>query len=114
MNATPFARLEARVGSAIMARLANGYLVAEGSVAVPVVLSRPAIDGVLGGAGMQTRAVQGTVPAQQLGSHVQRGTPVAVFRDAQLQLLEGQYLVRQRDDDSDAGLARLDLELAPA
>lgn len=114
MTAAPFAQLEARVGRAISARLANGYLVPEGGVALPVVFSRPSITAQLGQAGMQSRDVQATVLTERLGEDVARGTRVAVFRDDQRALLAGEYIVRHRDDDLETGMARLDLELAPA
>ena len=114
MNAAPFAKLEARAGRAIVARCANGYLVPEGGVALPVVFSRPLITAALGQAGMQTREVQGSVLAEHLTEDVQRGTRVAVFHDDQQQILAGEYVVRHREDDLETGMARFDLELAPA
>jgi hypothetical protein len=114
MTAAPFAQLEARVGRAISARLANGRLVPEGGVAVPVVFSRPAIVASIGQAGMQSREVQASVLTEHLTEDVQRGTRVAVFHDDQMALLAGEYFVRHRDDDLETGMARLDLELAAA
>lgn len=111
MNATPFAAAEARLGAAITARLANARLVPEGGVAVPVVFSRPAQDMLLGQAGMQAHQLLATGSAALLGDAVQRDTRVQVFYDDQLTMAAGQYLVRQRDDDFEAGLARLQLEL---
>ena len=114
MTAAPFAALEARVGRAISARLANGRLVPEGGVAVPVVFSRPSITAQIGQSGMQAQDVQATVLSEHLGADVKRGARVAVFHDDQLALLAGEYLVRHRDDDLETGMARLDLELAAA
>lgn len=114
MTAAPFAQLEARVGRAISARLANGRLVPAGGVAVPVVFSRPSITAQIGQSGMQAFDAQATVLTEHLNADVQRGTRVSVFHDDQLALLAGEFTVRHRDDDLDSGMARLDLELAAA
>ena len=106
-----FARLEARMGRAIKARLSNARLVPVGGVAVPVVFSRPVADAAMGQAGMQARDTQATGLRAELGDAVQRGTRCSVYWDDQLVQPAGQYKVRHRDDDLETGMVRLDLEL---
>ena len=112
MNAAPFAKLEARAGRAIVARCANGYLVPEGGVALPAIVSTPSVLATVGSISMVAGNVIASVCTESLGEEVQQGVRCSVFHDDQLQLLRGEYLVRDRFDDSDAGMARLELEIA--
>lgn len=113
MNATPFANLEARLGRAMGARLSDGYLVPEGSVALAAIINNTAIDAALGAAGMQTRNVGANVSLADLADDVGPGTLCTVYRGDQRVLPEGLFEVLQRDDDVATGRSQLALQLAP-
>jgi hypothetical protein len=52
--------------------------------------------------------------AADVGEDLQRDSLLRVYWDDQLVRPAGQYRVRDRDDDLEAGMARLDLELVAA
>jgi hypothetical protein len=109
-----FAAQEQSVGAAIMAGLANARLVPAGGVAVPCVFSRPVADSSIGTAGMASRGALVSCLAADVGEDLQRDSLLRVYWDDQLVRPAGQYRVRDRDDDLEAGMARLDLELVAA
>ncbi len=99
------------MGRAILARLANAWMVPNGGVAVPVVFSRAQLDAAMGQAGGLGRTTTCSGLAADIGDHVQRNWPVAVYYDDQLVQQAGAYKVRHREADIEPGMVRLDLEL---
>lgn len=100
------------MGRAIVARLANAWLVPSGGVAVPVVFSRAQLDAAMGQAGGLGRTTTCSGLAADVGDQVQRNWPCVVYYDDQLVQLAGEYKVRHREADIEPGMVRLDLELA--
>lgn len=102
------------MGVAILASLANARLVPAGGAAMPCIFSRPAADVQMGSAGIAARGALVSCSTAELGSEVRRGSLARVYWDDQLFLPAGEYAVRDRDDDLETGMSRLDLELATA
>ncbi len=111
---TAFAAQEQSMGVAILATLANARLVPAGGTAMLCVFSRPAADVQMGSAGVAARGALVSCATAELGDEVRRGTLARVYWDDQLFVPAGQYRVRDRDDDLETGMSRLDLELATA
>ena len=111
---TAFAAQEQAMGAAIMMAFPNARLVPAGGMAMACIFSRPAADVQMGSAGMAARGALATCSTAELGAEVRRGSQVRVYWDDQLFQPAGQYAVRDRDDDIEPGMTRLDLELATA
>lgn len=111
---TAFAAQEQSMGAAIMGAFANARLVPAGGTAMACIFSRPVADVSMGAGGIQARGALVTCSTAELGAEVRRGSAVRVYWDDQLFVPAGQYAVRDRDDDIEPGMSRLDLELASA
>lgn len=105
------AAAHARMGKSVIARMANARLVPAGGVAINARFLREAQDMPLGSSGMQGRITGALCLAADLPEHVVRDAECALYYDDQLINRAGLYVVRQRDDNFETGIARLDLQL---
>lgn len=105
------AAAQARMGQSVIARMANARLVPAGGVALPALFTRQPTDASFGEVGAQVRVVEARCLSADLPEHVVRGAECALYYDDQLHRRAGLYEVRQRDDNFETGISRLDLQL---
>lgn len=109
-----FAAIEARLGPALVARLANARAVFATGAPVACIFSRTPVQGALGNVGMQARDISLQCVTSALPAGITEGSAVSVYVGEQLVTVAGAYVVARggRADAFEPGMTRLQLELA--